>query len=102
MSCLTDSFILQGLRSDVHKHITEELSSHVDDCLKYKSESEIGNNFPQLQEYLEGRLIQQQQSEIEELKNCVTQLSNEVLRLKCQLKATKEAQMTPLLEQEIM
>lgn len=95
MSCLTDSLILQGLRSDVNKHIMEQLSSHVNDCLK----------FHQLQEGQEGRLTQQQQSELEELKNHVTQLSNEVLHLEHQLKATKEAHMrleTPLREQEIM
>ena len=105
VSCLTDSFILQGLRSDVHKHITEELSSHVGNCSKYKSESDNGNNFPQLQEDQEGRLTQLQQSELEELKNHYTQLSNVVHLLECQLKETKEAQMrleTPLREQEIM
>ena len=94
MSCLTDSLILQGLRSDVNKHITEQLSSHVDDCLK----------FHQLQDQ-EGRLTQQQQSELAELKNHYTQLSNEVLHLERQLKTTKEAHMrleTPLREQEIM
>ena len=93
VSCLTDSFILQGLRSDVHKHITEELSSHVGNCLKYKSESDNGNNFPQLQEDQEGRLTQLQQSELEELKNHYTQLSNVVHLLECQLKETKEAQL---------
>ena len=95
MSCLTDSLILQGLRSDVNKHIMEQLSSHVNDWLK----------FHQLQEDQEGRLTQQQQSELEELKNRVTQLSNEVLRLERHLKATEEAHMrleTPLREQEIM
>ena len=95
MSCLTDSLILQGLRSDVNKHIMEQLSSHFHNCLK----------FHQLQEDQEGRLTQQQQSELEELKNHVTQLSNEVLHLEHQLKATKEAHMkleTPLREQEIM
>ena len=95
MSCLTDSLILQGLRSDVNKHIMEQLSSHVNDFLK----------FHQLQEDQEGRLTQQQQSELEELKNRVTQLSNEVLRLERQLKATEEAHTrleTPLREQGIM
>ena len=95
MSCLTDSLILQGLRSDVNKHIMEQLSSHVNNCLK----------FHQLQEDQEGRLTQQQQIELEELKNRVTQLSNEVLRLERQLKATEEAHTrleTPLREQGIM
>ena len=95
MSCLTDSLILQGLRSDVNKHIMEQLSSHVNDCLK----------FHQLQEDQEGRLTQQLQSELKELKNRVTQLSNKVSRLERQLKATEEAHMrleTQLCEQEIM
>ncbi|XP_058964589.2 TNF receptor-associated factor 2-like isoform X2 [Pocillopora verrucosa] len=101
----TSGCSFEGLRSDVHKHITEELSSHVGNCLKYKSESDNGNNFPQLQEDQEGRLTQLQQSELEELKNHYTQLSNVVHLLECQLKETKEAQMrleTPLREQEIM
>ena len=81
MSCLTDSLILQGLRSDVNKHITEQLSSHFNSFLKRH----------QLQEDQEGRLTQQLQSELKELKNRVTQLSNKVPCLERQLR-----------EQEIM
>ena len=81
MSCLTDSLILQDLRSAVNKHITEQLSSHFNNCLKFR----------QLQEDQEGRLTQQLQSELKELKNRVTQLSNKVSHLERQLR-----------EQEIM
>ena len=74
MSCLTDSLILQGLRSDVNKHITYDISSHFNSFLKRH----------QLQEDQEGRLTQQLQSELKELKNRVTQLSNKVLCLERQ------------------
>ncbi|XP_022792767.1 TNF receptor-associated factor 2-like [Stylophora pistillata] len=86
MRCLTDFFALQGLRSEVNKHVTEQLSSHIGLCFKYmKERKEGGDNSSQQQADQEGMLVQQQQKEIV--------MSNEVHHLKHQLWKTKEAPM---------
>ncbi|PFX24327.1 hypothetical protein AWC38_SpisGene11079 [Stylophora pistillata] len=77
---------LEGLRSEVNKHVTEQLSSHIGLCFKYmKERKEGGDNSSQQQADQEGMLVQQQQKEIV--------MSNEVHHLKHQLWKTKEAPM---------
>lgn len=84
----------EGLRSEVNKHVTAQLSSHLGGYFKYMGERmESGDSSSQQQADQEGTLIQQQQKEMEELKYRVTLLINEVQHLKHQLKETKEAPM---------
>ncbi|PFX13699.1 TNF receptor-associated factor 6-A [Stylophora pistillata] len=90
---------IQSLPRSLHgpqENVAEKtlMEFHLEQCLNVRIDCPhhiVGCTFEQADQ--EGMLIQQQQKEIEELKNHVTLLSNEVHHPKHQLRKTKEAPM---------